>query len=47
MSQKYVTAIFDRKGVASRKGRGKVKIRIYLDRNVRNVVGETTRVGWS
>ena len=47
MNQKYVAAIFDRKGVASRKGCGKVKIRIYLDRNVRNVVGETTRVGWN
>ena len=26
MNQKYVAAIFDRKGVASRKGRGKVKL---------------------
>lgn len=48
MNTKYVTAIFDRKGVAGKKGRGKVEIRIYLDRNVRKyiVVGETTRAGW-
>lgn len=48
MSTKNVSVIFDRKGVAAQKGRGKVEIRIYLDRNVRKyiVVGETTIAGW-
>ena len=48
MKKKCVTAIFDRRGVAKRNGRGKVEIRVYLDRNVRKyiVVGETTRAGW-
>jgi hypothetical protein len=45
MQQKNVSVIFDRKGVAAKKGRGKVEIRVYLDRNVRKyiVVGSTTK----
>ena len=48
MQQKNVSVIFDRKGVAEKKGRGKVEIRVYLDRNVRKyiVVGSTTKAGW-
>ncbi len=48
MQQKNVSVIFDRKGVAAKKGRGKVEIRVYLDRNVRKyiVVGSTTKAGW-
>ena len=48
MYTKNVSVIFDRKGVAAEKGRGKVEIRVYLDRNVRKyiVVGETTKTGW-
>ena len=48
MYTKNVSVIFDRLGVAAQKGRGKVEIRIYLNRNVRKyiVVGETTKAGW-
>ena len=48
MYTKNVSVIFDRQGVAAQKGRGKVEIRIYLNRNVRKyiVVGETTKAGW-
>ena len=48
MKRKSVTVIFDRQGVANKKGRGKVEIRVYLAPNVRKyiVVGETTKSGW-
>lgn len=48
MHKKNVTVIFDRLGAVKKTGRGKVEIRVYLDRNVRKyiVVGETTRTGW-
>ncbi|MBR6338524.1 MAG: tyrosine-type recombinase/integrase [Alloprevotella sp.] len=48
MQKKNVTVIFDRLGALKTTGRGKVEIRVYLDRNVRKyiVVGETTRTGW-
>ena len=48
MEKKNVSVIFDRKGVAVEKGRGKVEIRIYLDRNVRKyiVVGECSVNGF-
>ena len=48
MAKKNVTVIFDRQGVANKKGRGKVEIRVYLAANVRKyiVVGETTKMGW-
>ena len=48
MHKKNVTVIFDRLGSVKKTRRGKVEIRVYLDRNVRKyiVVGETTRTGW-
>ena len=48
MYKKNVTVIFDRLGAVKKTGRGKVEIRVYLDRNVRKyiVVGETTKTGW-
>lgn len=48
MATKNVTVIFDRLGNATKTGRGKVEIRVYLNRNVRKyiVVGETTKNGW-
>ena len=48
MAKKNLTVIFDRLGVAKKKGRGKVEIRIYLASNVCNyiVVGETSAMGW-
>lgn len=48
MAKKNVTVIFDRLGVAKKKGRGKVEIRVYLATNVRKyiVVGETSAMGW-
>lgn len=49
MYKKNVTVIFDRLGAVKKTGRGKVEIRVYLDRNVRKyiVVGETTKTGWN
>ena len=49
MNKKNVTVIFDRLGAVKKTGRGKVEIRVYLDRNVRKyiVVGETTKTGWN
>ena len=38
MHTKNVSVIFDRKGVAAKRGRGKVEIRVYLDRNVRKYI---------
>ena len=35
MYKKNVTVIFDRLGAVKKTGRGKVEIRVYLDRNVR------------
>lgn len=48
MATKNVTFIFDRLENATKTGRGKVEIRVYLNRNVRKyiVVGETTKNGW-
>lgn len=48
MATKNVTVMFDRLRTVNKTGRGKVEIRVYLDRTARKyiVVGETTKNGW-